>query len=301
MVEAFCRHVSDDSPTVRRLCLKGLVQIPSIHILRYTTEVLGVILALLDDSDDSVQLTAVTCLLMVLESSPNDAVEPILLNLAVRLRNLQICMNTKIRANAFAAFGALSSYGVGAQREAFLDQVHAALPRLVLHLHDDDLIVRQSCRNALKQIDSTLELDGMSALLNTHCFSSDHRSDYEDFVRDLTRQYIQHLASRIDTYMASVVQAYDAPWAIIQANAIYFSCCMLCLTDDQRFSASYYTQVFGMVVVKMSQSTDAIVRATCSSAVGLLLKSTNSLSWRTARLDRVESFRRSHDLESIKK
>lgn len=51
----------------------------------------------------------------------------------------------------------------------------------------------------------------------------------------------------------------------------------------------------------MSQSTDAIVRATCSSAVGLLLKSTNSLSWRTARLDRVESFRRGHDSESIKK
>lgn len=41
------------------------LQIPSINILRYTTEVLGVILALLDDSDDSVQLTAVTCLLMV--------------------------------------------------------------------------------------------------------------------------------------------------------------------------------------------------------------------------------------------
>ncbi|KAF7147161.1 hypothetical protein RHSIM_Rhsim03G0088500 [Rhododendron simsii] len=301
MVEAFCRHVSDDSPTVRRLCLKGLVQIPSINILRYTTEVLGVILALLDDSDDSVQLTAVTCLLMVLESSPNDAVEPILLNLSVRLRNLQICMNTKIRANAFAAFGALSSYGVGVQREAFLEQVHAALPRLVLHLHDDDLIVRQSCRNALKRIDSILEWDGMSALLSTHCFSSDHRSDYEDFVRDLTRQCFQHLASRIDTYMASVVQAYDAPWAVIQANAIYFSCCMLCLTDDQHFSASYYTQVFGMVVVKMSQSTDAIVRATCSSAVGLLLKSTNSLSWRTDRLDRVESFRRGHDSESIKK
>lgn len=27
IVEALCRHVSDDSPTVRRLCLKGLVQV----------------------------------------------------------------------------------------------------------------------------------------------------------------------------------------------------------------------------------------------------------------------------------
>lgn len=45
-------------------------------------------------------------------------------------------------------------------------------------------------------------------------------------------------------YMFVTLQAYDAPWAVIQANAIYFSCCMLCLTDDQLFSASYYTQVF---------------------------------------------------------
>lgn len=40
-------------------------QIPSIHILKYTAQVLGVILALLDDPDESVQLTAVSCLLMV--------------------------------------------------------------------------------------------------------------------------------------------------------------------------------------------------------------------------------------------
>lgn len=42
-----------------------MLQIPSIHILKYTAQVLGVILALLDDSDESVQLTAVSCLLMV--------------------------------------------------------------------------------------------------------------------------------------------------------------------------------------------------------------------------------------------
>ena len=41
------------------------LQIPSIHILRYTAQVLGVILALLDDSEESVQLTAVSCLLTV--------------------------------------------------------------------------------------------------------------------------------------------------------------------------------------------------------------------------------------------
>ncbi|MFQ6631974.1 hypothetical protein Gotur_008479, partial [Gossypium turneri] len=64
MVEVLCRRVSDESPTVRCLCLRGLVKIPCVHIYQHTTQVLGVILALLDDLDESVQLTAVSCLLM---------------------------------------------------------------------------------------------------------------------------------------------------------------------------------------------------------------------------------------------
>ncbi|KAL5546037.1 hypothetical protein UlMin_005724 [Ulmus minor] len=295
MVEILCQHVSDESPTVRRLCLKGLVQIPSIHIVQYTAQVLGVILALLDDSDESVQLTAVSRLLMILESAPNDAVEPILMNLSVRLRNLQISMNTKMRANAFAAFGALCTYGLGAPHEAFLEQVHAAFPRLVLHLHDDDVSVRQACRSTLKQICPLFEVEGLFASLNTHGFNSDHRSDYEDFIRDLSKQIALHLPSRVDTYMASTIQAFDAPWPVIQANAIYFTSSMLLFSDDQHILALYYTRVFGMLVGKMSRSADAVVRATCSSALGLLLKSTNSLSWRAARLDRVDSSRRGHD------
>ncbi|XP_049406578.1 protein SHOOT GRAVITROPISM 6 isoform X1 [Solanum stenotomum] len=295
MVKALFRHVSDDSPTVRRLCLRGLVQMPSIHVLQYTTQILGVILALLDDSDESVQLTAVSCLLMVLESSSRDAVEPVLLNLSIRLRNLQECMNEKIRANAYAAFGALSTYGTGPQRDSFLEQAHAAFPRMVLHLHEDDLSVRQACRNTLKSIAPLMEIDGITAVFNTHWFSSDHRGDYEDFLRELARQLTQNLAARVDRYMASIIQAFDAPWPVVQANAVYLCSCVLSLSDDKHISSHYYNQVFGMLVGKMSRSTDAIVRATCSSALGLLLKSSNASSWKDIRLDRADSSHRGHE------
>ncbi|XP_021290041.1 protein SHOOT GRAVITROPISM 6 isoform X2 [Herrania umbratica] len=301
MVEVLCRHVSDESPTVRCLCLRGLVKTPSVHIYQYTNQVLGVILSLLDDLDESVQLTAVSCLLMILDSSPNDAVEPILLNLSVRLRNLQISMNVKMRADAFAALGALSTYGVGAHKDAFIEQIHATLPRLILHLHDDDLAVRHACRNTLKRFATLMEIEGLLALFNSHSINSDHRSDYEDFVRDFTRQFVQHLSSRVDTYMVSTIQAFDAPWPIIQANAIYVSSSILSLSNDQHILALYFTQVFGLLVSKMSRSADAVVRATSSSAFGLLLKSTNSVAWRAARLERADSGRKGHDSESAKK
>ncbi|XP_039059136.1 protein SHOOT GRAVITROPISM 6-like isoform X1 [Hibiscus syriacus] len=288
MVEVLCRHVSDEFSTVRCLCLKGLVKIPSAHIDQYTSQVLGVILALLDDLDESVQLTAVSCLLMILESSPNDAVEPILLKLSIRLRNLQISINVKMRADAFAAFGALSNYGVQAHKDAFLEQIHATLPRLILHLHDDDLSVRRTCHNALKQFAPLMEIEGLLPLFSSYSIKSDNRSDYEDFLRDFTKQFLQNLPSRVDTYMVSNIQAFDAPWPIIQANAIYVSGSILSVSDDRHILALYYSQVFGMLVSKMSRSTDAVVRATSSSAFGLLLKSTNSVPWRAARLERLD-------------
>ncbi|PPS15065.1 hypothetical protein GOBAR_AA05489 [Gossypium barbadense] len=263
MVEVLCRHVSDESPTVRCLCLRGLVKIPSAHIDQYTTQVLGVILALLDDLDESVQLTAVSCLLM-------------------------ISMNVKMRADAFAAFGALSNYGIQAHKDAFLEQIHATLPRLILHLHDDELSIRLTCRNTLKRFAPLMEIEGLLVLFNSHIVNSDHRSDYEDFVRDFTKQFLQHLPSRVDTYMVSTIQAFDAPWPIIQANAIYVSSSILSLSDDRHILTLYYSQVFGMLVSKMSRSTDAIVRATSSSAFGLLLKSTNSVPWKAARLERLD-------------
>ncbi|URD96040.1 HEAT repeat [Musa troglodytarum] len=291
IVEAMCLHVSDESPTVRSLCLRGLVQIPKSHMPNYIAQVLGVIVALLEDPDESVQLTAVQCLLSVLSSSSEEAVDPILINLSVRLRNLQISMNEKMRSNAFAAYGALSNFGMGSQHQAFLEQVHATIPRLILHLHDDDLNVRQACRSTLRQLAPLIEADGFSVLFNKQVFSSERRSDYEDFIRDLSRHVYQLLASRVDSYLAPLIQAFDSPWPVIQANAIYFSSCLLSLSEDQRSLAPYCSQVFAALVSRMNRSPDAVVRASCSFALGLLLKAFNPLAHAVLQIDRTDSGR----------
>lgn len=293
MVEELCQHVSDDSPTVRSLCLRGLVQIPEGHMRKYIQQVLGVILALLEDANESVQLTAVQCLLTVLSLSEQDAVEPILISLLIRLRNLQVSMNTKMRSNAFAAYGALSAYGLGSQHTAFLEQTHATLPRLILHLHDDDLSVRLACRNTFQLLAPLMEVDGLSLLLNKQYFTSDRRSDYEDFIRDLTRQLCRLSPARVDSYLESAIQAFDAPWPVIRANAVCLVSCMLSFLDDQRYIAPYFSQVFATLVGRMSQSPDAIVRAAASSALGILIKRSNMLRSLTSRFDRADSSRHS--------
>nr|CAN65505.1 hypothetical protein VITISV_028343 [Vitis vinifera] len=75
----------------------------------------------------------------------------------------------------------------------------------------------------------------------------------EDFVRDLSKPFSLRLSSRVDTYMASTIQAFDVPWPTIQANAIYFSNSMLSVSDDQHILALYYTWVFGMLKQRLRQ------------------------------------------------
>lgn len=76
---------------------------------------------------------------------------------------------------------------------------------------------------------------------------------------------------------------------------------MLGVITEQIYKIYTFFQVFGILVGRLSRSADAIVRATCSSALGLLLKSSNPLSWRVDQLDRTDSSRRAHDSESPKK
>ncbi|XP_031501558.1 protein SHOOT GRAVITROPISM 6 isoform X2 [Nymphaea colorata] len=269
LVEAMSLHAADESPIVRRLCLKGLVQIPGLYALHHATQVLELIVALLEDPDESVAFAAVQCLLVVLESSSFN-IDPFLLNLCVRLRNLQVNLDVKIRAAAFAAFGALSKFSVR-NKQNFLEQVHASFPRIILHVHDEDSGVRQSCKNTLWQLLPLLEVNDFSLLIGAP-FNLDRRSDYEDFIRHITKLLLQHVPSRADTYLASIVQAFDAPSSVIQANAICFAACLISHLEDQRLFSYYYAQVFGLLTEKMSQSPDPLVRATRSSALSTLIK-----------------------------
>ncbi|KAH0737458.1 hypothetical protein KY290_036163 [Solanum tuberosum] len=175
MVKALCRHVSDDSPTVRRLCLRGLVKV--FLIIEFPSPHPGMRLNLFSWT-----------------SLYGFGISKTLSNTTLFGHSME-CINEKIRANAYAAFGALSNYGIGPQRDSFLEQ---------------------------------LSLIG----------------DYEDFLRELARQLTQNFAARVDRYMTSIIQAFDAPWPVVQANAVYLCSSVLSLSDDKHISSHYYNQVF---------------------------------------------------------
>ncbi|KAJ7528347.1 hypothetical protein O6H91_16G095300 [Diphasiastrum complanatum] len=271
LVGVLSAHVRDEYHAVRRLCLKGLIQVPGKNMSNYAAQVLSVVVALIEDPEEEVALTAVQGLPAVLEMVLEDTVAPLLLNICVRLRSLQCRRNNSMRAAAFAALGTLSKFGIGQQQEAFLEQVHTILPSLVFHMNDEALEVRKACKRTFRKIAPLLHAEKLRALVKLGSFDSDDRLSYDSFLKDLTKHLVQHFSDRIDTYITSAIQAFDSPWSTIQANAIYFSGCLLSQLQDKRPLAVYLSQVINSLVRFTSSSPSYIVRAKSASALSFLL------------------------------
>lgn len=64
-----------------------------------------------------------------------------------------------------------------------------------------------------------------------------------------------------------------------------------CLDLFKRNLMSFFYQVFAALVTRMNRSPDAVVRASCSFALGLLLKAFNPLAHTVLQIDQTDSGR----------
>ncbi|KAH7352920.1 hypothetical protein KP509_19G069800 [Ceratopteris richardii] len=270
LVDALSDQIGDESSVVRRLCVKGLIEIPKEQLPNYAPQVLTVLIALIEDSAEEVAATVVRGLIVVLEYANEDTVAPVLLNLCRHLRTLQLQRNVDIRAASFGALGALTRFGF-VQHESFIEQVHAALPRVLFHLQDEALLVRETCKDTLKHLLTYLNEEEAMFLTNSRAFNSNDRSNYEIFLKEFARVLVRCQMRRMDNYITIAIQNYDSSWPEIQANAAFFTACLLAELVDQKLLAVHLPQVVGSLVRMAANSTGAIVRASSVHSLSILL------------------------------
>jgi hypothetical protein len=175
------------------------------------------------------------------------------------------------RAAAFAALGSLSRFARGVQLEAFMEQVHTTLPRLVLHINDEAPTVCQGCKDTLKRLAPLLHAQDLRALSNLQIYIQSQELEYDEFVKEFAKHLVLRFGERVDTYVTSAMQAFESPWSLIQANAAYFAACLLSEIRDSKASALYLPQVTGALVRMTASAPSAIVRAKSALALSLLL------------------------------
>lgn len=272
LVGALSSQIGDESWVVRKLCVKGLVEIPREEMPNYTAQVLSVIIALIEDTEEEVAATVVQGLIVVLDYTTEETVAPVLLNLCGRLRMLQLQTNVNIRAASFGALGVLTRFG-SVQRESFIEQVHATLPRVVFHVQDEALLVCQTCKATLKCMLSFLDMEEAVLLTDSRAYNSTHRSDYEVFLKEFARILVKCQMDRMDSYITNAIQNFDSSWPEIQANAAFFTGCLLSQLVDHKILAVHLPQVVGSLVRMTAHSPSSIVRASSANSLSILLNS----------------------------
>ncbi|KAG0600149.1 hypothetical protein M758_11G010900 [Ceratodon purpureus] len=271
LVDALSAHTSDESSTVRRLCVRGLVQMIKRGVTEYASQALNVIVALLEDNEDEVANAAVCGLSPVVEVVTCEVVAPMLLNLCVRLGFLQTRQMESTRGAAFEALGSLSKFATGDQLDTFMEQIHTILPRLVFHVNDEAPSVSQACKNALRSLSPLLHSQDIRALANLRTFDFGRSLEYDDFVKEFVKHLMLQFGDKVDVYVSCAIQAFESPWPLIQANSTYFAGCLLSEVNDKKCLAKYLPQVSTLLVKMTANSPSALVRAKSTLALSLIV------------------------------
>ncbi|XP_024360918.1 protein SHOOT GRAVITROPISM 6 isoform X4 [Physcomitrium patens] len=271
LVEALTAHTSDESSTVRLLCVRSLVQMIKRGVTAFVPEALNVIVALLEDKEDEVANAAVCGLSPVIQVASAEVVYPMLLNLCLRLSILQTRHLESTRAAAFEALGSVSKFATGVQLGTFMEQIHKILPRLVFHVNDEAPSVSLACKNALRSISPLLHAQDIRALVNLRTFEFGRSMEYDDFVKEFVKHLVLQFRDKVDIYVSCAIQAFESPWPVIQANSAYFVGCLLSRVRDAVSVAHYVPQVSNLLMKMTTSSPSALVRAKSTLALSQIM------------------------------
>ncbi|XP_071959367.1 maestro heat-like repeat-containing protein family member 1 [Antedon mediterranea] len=217
----------DANHIVRMLCIRGLGNIASAgedQVQKYCTTVLSAMMAGMDDKEDpedNITLESMSGLSRILTQIDESSIRPILVNITLRIRPCFEKQRASVRAAAFMLFGNLSHFGDGPSRAPFLEQIHTNFVSVLLHLNDEDVEVRKSCKHALRQFGPLLGSTSINEMFQKHLIV-DGNLNYGEFMYDLTKVIIADFIQKINFFVMGNVSFFRSTWPEIRSNAAIF-------------------------------------------------------------------------------
>ena len=221
-------RVADKLDKVRKHALRGLgnlVTVWTTETADMATSILSSLMSASEDPDSEVAGEAVASLTRIVAHVEVRTIEPMLISLCFRLRPAFDRKETNVRSSAFTLFGGLCRFGSvdGLENRDFSDQLHQFLPIYLVHLHEDDGIVRLAVHDGLKQLAALLDPQIQAIVAD----SSTEPSQYDDLIHRLapllSSLYPQHVRGYLDT----CVTYFTSGWQPLRGASALLACVVL--------------------------------------------------------------------------
>ncbi|XP_059496590.1 maestro heat-like repeat-containing protein family member 1 [Stegostoma tigrinum] len=264
----------DTSSVVRMLTIRGLGNaadgVPhKIH--KYSTKLLSAMIAGMDekdDPDDLITLEAMSGLSKVLKQLEEINVQPILINIALRIRPFFEKEKDAVRAAAFMVFGNLSRFGDGQSKADFVEQIHSSLVSLLLHLNDSSEEVVKACKFTLRSVGPLMGSESVSAMLQKHLLE-EASLHYGEFINDLAKHLISDFPEKVNFYIMGNVSFFKSTWPEIRGNAVMFTGFLLGNLSQEELQSISLEHVCTAIILLLRDGVPS-VRIKAAEALSLL-------------------------------
>ncbi|XP_078392239.1 maestro heat-like repeat-containing protein family member 1 [Cetorhinus maximus] len=221
-----------------------------------------------DDPEDLITLEAMAGLSKVLAQLEEANVQPILINIALRIRPFFEKDKDEVRAAAFTVFGNLSRFGDGQSKADFVEQIHSSLVSLLLHLNDSSEEVVKACKFTLRSIGPLVGSDNISAMFQKHLLE-EAILHYGEFINDLAKHIISDFPEKINFYIMGNVSFFKSMWPEIRGNAVMFTGFLLGNLSQDEVQSVSLEHVCGAIILLLRDAVPS-VRIKAAEALSLL-------------------------------
>ncbi|EGC31710.1 hypothetical protein DICPUDRAFT_50034 [Dictyostelium purpureum] len=279
-------------PLVKLISLKGLSNIVSAGIEqtnRYAPTVIDALSTSIDDQDEGMAMECMLGLSKIFEVADEGRVAPILVNICNRIRPAFEKPNDFIRGASFKLFGSLWRFGSGSACDPFYEQIHNSLPALIMHLNDDNPMVKDACKKTLFELcgqniseDRSRPYNLMRSLEIMEYFNnkskgfhpsvSDSSSiNYDEFLLDFSKLLIVHYPERVNYFIMTVIEFFKSGWVTLKGNSATLTGLLLGnLTDEKRIQTNINSTIITKTLINLLGDRSSMVRKKAAESLGLL-------------------------------
>jgi hypothetical protein len=263
---------TDEKVVVKTYALRGLANItkhPKDVMHKYATPVIGALNTCLEDSDEGIILESMKSIKQIFAIADDDYVALLLMNLCVRLKPAFEKSNPLIRESSILLYGTLARFCKGSVGDALINNIHAYLPTIIVHLQDDNKEVVKACKEALRMLTPELGSKAFTELFKQECFDADKTIELDKFTDEFAATWVKEFPERISDMVMHLVLFYKSSWDGCVTSATLITGHIIAkISDDQRKRVNLKHTCTGLVGLLKSPS--SIIREKAAKILGLL-------------------------------
>jgi hypothetical protein len=169
------------------------------------------------DRKDEIAAESICALDSIVIIVEKEFIERFLSNLLLKLRPCFEKENPCLRAVAFSLFGKLGSM-IG-ESEIFKQNIHENIVSILLHLNDEDDLVKLNCAGVLSKIAPLFSLDTFSTTISNSLINSKPPLSYSAFLKDIGMILVLSFPDRLNFYALGCSNYFKSQFAQIRSNA----------------------------------------------------------------------------------